>query len=122
MCGTALAVYRGNKRGLVPDTIFSLGLWMFLPGIIGGRLFYIIEYWENYRQATFGKTLLAAMNIAEGGLVVYGALIGGTLGMILFVRKHHMPLLAICDLVAPSIVLGLAHRADRLLSQRLLLR
>ena len=108
VCGTALAVWRGKKRGVAPDTIFSTALWMFLPGIIGGRLFYIIEYWENYRQDTFGKTLLAAVNIAEGGLVVYGALIGGTLGMILFVRKNHLPLLAVCDLVAPSIVLGLA--------------
>lgn len=105
---TGLAVWRGKKRGIVPDTIFSLGLWMFLPGIIGGRLFYVIEYWENYRQATFANTLVAAVNIAEGGLVVFGALIGGTLGMILFVRKHGLPLLAVCDLVAPSLVLGLA--------------
>ena len=108
VAGTGLAVWRGKKRGLVPDTIFSLALWMFLPGIIGGRLFYIIEYWENYRQATFAKSLLASVNIAEGGLVAFGALIGGTLGMLLFVRKNRLPLLAICDLVAPSIMLGLA--------------
>ncbi len=108
VAGTGLAVWRGKKRGLVPDTIFSMALWMFLPGIIGGRLFYIIEYWENYRQATFAGTLLAAVNIAEGGLVVYGALIGATLGLLLFVRRNRLPLLAVCDLVAPSIVLGLA--------------
>ena len=108
VAGTGLAVWRGKKRGLVPDTIFSLALWMFLPGIIGGRLFYVTQYWENYQQATFAKTLLASVNIADGGLVVYGALIGGMLGLLLFVRKNRLPLLAVCDLVAPSIVLGMA--------------
>ena len=108
VAATSLAVWRGKKRGLLPDTIFSLALWMFLPGIIGGRLFYIIEYWKSYERETFGQTLSAAVNIAEGGLVVYGALIGGTLGMLAFVRKNRLPLLAVCDFVAPSLVLGLA--------------
>ncbi len=106
--GTGLAVWRGKRRGLAPDAIFSLAIWMFLPGIIGGRLFYVIEYWDTYRRETFGQMLAAVANIAEGGLVVYGAFVGGTLGMILFVRKHRLPLLAFCDLVSPSLVLGLA--------------
>ena len=108
VAGTSLAVWRGKKRGLVPDPIFAMALWMFLPGIIGGRLFYIIKYWKSYQRETFGQTLSAAVNIADGGLVVFGALIGGILGMLMFVRRNRLPLLAVCDFVAPSLVLGLA--------------
>ena len=46
--------------------------------------------------------------MAKGGLVVYGAFFGGVAGLLLFVRKHRLPLLALCDLIAPSMVLGLA--------------
>ncbi|MCD4728232.1 MAG: prolipoprotein diacylglyceryl transferase, partial [Pirellulales bacterium] len=48
------------------------------------------------------------INIAQGGLVVYGSLFGGLTGLLLFVRKHQLPLLAVCDLIAPSMMLGLA--------------
>ena len=108
VAGTGLAVWRGKTRGVPADMIFSLALYMFLPGIIGGRLFYIIEYWSSYQRETLWQTLAAVVNVAEGGLVVYGALIGGTLGMLMFVRKNRLPLLPVCDLVAPCLVLGLA--------------
>jgi phosphatidylglycerol:prolipoprotein diacylglycerol transferase len=39
---------------------------------------------------------------------VYGAFFGGVLGMLLFLRKHPLPLLALGDLIAPSMLLGLA--------------
>ena len=50
----------------------------------------------------------AVVNIAEGGLVVYGAFIGGVLGMLAFVRVYRLPLWAMCDLAVPSMALGLA--------------
>lgn len=94
--------------GLEADLMVSLVFWMFVPGILGARLFYIIEYWHDYQKATFGQTLAAAVNITKGGLVVYGSLIGGLVGYALFVRKHRLPLLAIGDLLAPCLLLGLA--------------
>ena len=105
---TGLLAWRARRVGVDPELMVSLVFWMFVPGILGARLFYIIEYWPEYERATFGETLAAMVNIAKGGLVVYGSLIGGLLGMLLFVRKHKLPLLATCDLLAPSLMLGLA--------------
>lgn len=51
---------------------------------------------------------MAIVNVANGGLVVYGSFLGGVAGLFLFVRKHRLPLLALCDLIAPSLLLGLA--------------
>ncbi len=109
--GTALATWRAWRRGIDPDLILSLSFWMFIPGIVGARAFYVIEYWPEqylpYFQKGFPQFVGAIVNVTQGGLVVYGGLLGGALGMLLFVRRARMPLLATCDLIAPSMLLGL---------------
>jgi len=105
---TTLLAWRGKRVGLDPDMMVSLVFWMFVPGIIGARLFYVIQYWPDFDKPTAGETIGTILNFSEGGLVVYGALGAGMIGMWLFVRKHGLPVLAICDLLAPSLLLGLA--------------
>jgi phosphatidylglycerol:prolipoprotein diacylglycerol transferase len=48
------------------------------------------------------------LNITQGGLVVYGALIGGLLGFGVFLIRHKLPLLPMLDLLTPGMLLGLA--------------
>jgi phosphatidylglycerol:prolipoprotein diacylglycerol transferase len=109
----ALAAWRARRAGIDPEMVFSLAFWTFIPGILGARLFYVIEYWDSFLRPTaaapqLGPTLGAMINVAEGGLVVYGSLGGGMLGLAVFVWKRRLPALALCDLIAPSMVLGLA--------------
>lgn len=115
IAGTSLAAWRAKRIGLDPDLIFSLAFWMLVPGIVGARAFYVIEYWKTeYLPAytapngSLGALVAAVLNLTRGGLVVYGAFFGAVLGVILFVRKHKLSLLPLCDLIAPSMVLGLA--------------
>ena len=78
-------------------------------GVVGARLFYVIEYWdESFAGRSLRDTLLEIANIPEGGLVIYGGLIGAAVGFVIFVRKHRLPLLAMADLIAPSMAIGLA--------------
>lgn len=107
--GLALAYVRMRQAGLNPDLLFSLAFWMFVAGIVGGRVFYVIEYWEPlYAPLPPHKAFIEALKYAKGGLVVYGALFGATLAFLWFVRRHRLPTLAMADLVAPSLVVGLA--------------
>ena len=113
--GTLLAAWRAKRVGLDPDLIFTLIFWMLVPGIIGARAFYVIEYWHVYWQQDYLgpdgglATLLGSIvNVSKGGLVVYGSFFGGVVGILLFLRKHPLPLLAVVDLIAPSMLLGLA--------------
>lgn len=119
VAGTALAVWRGRQLGIDADTILGITFWLFVPGIIGARIFYVIEYWSNFYVAPAGPSLgdlLTAVgatvgrlfNVAEGGLVVYGSLIGGLVGILAFTRTYKLPVLATFDLMAPSLVLGAA--------------
>src|SRR6478752_6044786 len=39
----ALAIHRARQVGLADDVIYSLAMWMILPGILGARIFFVIE-------------------------------------------------------------------------------
>lgn len=106
--GIALAIRRGRQLGLDPDIVFSLALWGFVPGLLGARLFYIVEYWPEFQRPTLGATLAAIANLTQGGLVVYGALIGGMAGFAAYVYRRRLPLLATMDLAVPAMLVGLA--------------
>ncbi len=108
VASTALAAWRGYRLGIDPELIFALAFWVIVPGIIGARLFYVIEYWQDFKQPTLGGTLAEIVKVTEGGLVVYGSLVGGFLGLVAFLQKHRLPMLATFDLLAPSVMLGLA--------------
>jgi phosphatidylglycerol---prolipoprotein diacylglyceryl transferase len=110
--GTVLAAWRAKRVGLESDLIYSLAFWTFVPGILGARVFYVIEYWDKYWPVYHVHGLHAFLgslvNVAEGGLVVYGSVFGAAAGFVAFVRVYRLPLLAIADLIAPSLLLGLA--------------
>jgi phosphatidylglycerol:prolipoprotein diacylglycerol transferase len=108
VAGVGLAIREARRVGLDSETILSLAFYAFLGGILGARLFYIIEYWPQFRRESIAATLAAAINVTEGGLVVYGSLLGGLATGLWFVRRRRLPPLAMADLIAPSLLLGLA--------------
>ncbi|QDU54262.1 prolipoprotein diacylglyceryl transferase [Aeoliella mucimassa] len=107
--GLLLAYVRMKQAGLNTDLLFSLTLTMFVLGIAGGRLFYVIEYWERvYAPLPLNVALVEALKYANGGLVVYGALFGATVAFVWFTWRHKLPMLAMADLLAPSLLIGLS--------------
>lgn len=106
LAGIGLSVYRARRVGLNPEVILSLGTWLFFWGIVGARLFYIIEYWDKFQKPTLGQTVFAMLNLTQGGLVVYGALLAGGAGLVVYIYRERLPGLALTDLIAPGVVLG----------------
>lgn len=107
--GVGLAVYRAQQAGLHHDLILSLAFWMFICGIVGARLFYVVEYWEDrFSGNSFPQMVSDVLSYTEGGLVVYGSLIGAGIAFLWFTRSHKLPTLAMADLIAPSLAVGLA--------------
>lgn len=106
--GVGMAAFRARRMGVDPEIILSLAFWLFVSGIIGARIFYLIEYWDRlFAGKSASEAFKVAISIQEGGLVVYGMLLVGGLALIAFIYRHRLPGLALADLIAPSVVLGL---------------
>ncbi|MDP7420694.1 MAG: prolipoprotein diacylglyceryl transferase [bacterium] len=99
--GTIVAAWRAKRSGYDPGDIIDLAIAAFISGIIGGRLFHLFEAPRFYLDHP-----LSALNVYQGGLVFYGALIGLMVCVIVFCRIRKLPTLTIMDFVAPGIMLG----------------
>lgn len=109
VAGVTLSAYQARRMGIHPEVILSLAFWFFVAGIVGARLFFIIEYWnQSFKSENFVDTLKAMFSVTEGGLVVYGALFGAVIAGFVFCRRRKLPVLAMADIVAPGMMLGLA--------------
>ncbi len=104
----ALAAWRAPSRGFHVDVIYQLAIWVIVSGIIGARLLFVVQHLHEYRTGSWANQLFQLVNIAGGGLVVYGSLIGAALAFLVFTWRHQLPRLALADVIAPSLVLGLA--------------
>ncbi len=108
VAAVALAAWRAKRMGIDPDSLLSLAFVMFIAGIVGARLFYVVEYWDDFRAATLGGKIAELLNVAQGGLVFYGSVIGAVAAFLTFAWFYRLPALAVGDVIAPSVALGLA--------------
>lgn len=108
VCGVGLSIYRAKQMGVDPEVIFSLSFWMFLAGILGARIFFVIEYRQNFIRDTFWETIQAMINVPEGGIVLYGAFFGGITAALVFFNRRKLPALAMADIIVPGMVVGAA--------------
>lgn len=108
LAGIGITIVRGGQLGLVPDVIIGLGFWMMLGGIVGARLFYVVQKWSDHPQVDWQHRLIDIFKLTEGGLVIYGGVIGGLVAGIVFCWRQRLPLLATADLIAPGFLIGLS--------------
>lgn len=99
----ALACVRERRLGLPKDTALDLALIGIPAAIICARLYYVLFSWREYAAAP-----VRALYIWEGGMAIYGGIIGGVLAGWLYARRKGLPFLRLADLAAPSIALGQA--------------
>jgi len=106
LAGMSLSIYRAKQIGMDPELIYSLAFWMFIIAIAGARLFYVIQKWNEFERETWIETIVAVMKFTEGGLVVYGSVIGGMIALYLFSRRHQMSMFELGDVIAPGMAIG----------------
>lgn len=99
----ALACAREKRMGLPKDTALDLALLGIPMAIVCARLYYVVFSWREYADNP-----IRALYIWEGGLAIYGGIIGGVLAGSLYAKRKGLPFLRLADLAAPSIALGQA--------------
>ncbi len=109
--GAGLAMYRGRREGIHPERVTMLAFWMCICGVIGARLFYVIQKRDQFGDPNGGLSLESLgdlINMTQGGLVVYGALLGAPLGGAIYLMMARIPILKMADIVAPGMLVGLS--------------
>ena len=101
LCAVLLALRREKALGLEKDTTLNIALACVPAGIVCARIYYVVFSWEMY-----AGNLRDILNFRQGGLAVYGGVIGGVIAGCIYsaVKKVKLPRLA--DLAAPSLALG----------------
>lgn len=101
--GVFVAVIVGRRRGFLEDDIYSAALVIIPAGIIGARALFVIERWGR-----FSDDLLEIFQLNEGGISIYGAVLGGLAGAAVYVWIRKLPVRRSLDVAALGALVGLA--------------
>lgn len=99
--GGWLGLREAQRKGLDPVRVQSLILVSVLGGLVGARLFHVVDRWNLYADEP-----LRALYVWEGGLAVYGGLIGGVLTGFVYAWWSGLPVWKMADAAAPGLILG----------------
>ncbi len=89
-----------KTEGIHADHIYNVTLISVILGVIGARTLYVVTNLSNY------DTFWEMINIPGGGLAIYGAIIFGGAGLIIYAKIKDIKPFALFDAVAPAILIG----------------
>ena len=103
--GMVLAVFYASRRskefGIKEDDLLDAVLWVTPFAIICARAYYCVFSWESY-----AANPLSVFNIREGGLAIYGGVLGAAVGVAVFCKIRKIRLTALLDLAALGFLIG----------------
>ena len=88
-------------RGVSSDTIYSVAIWAILGGFIGARIVHVIDNWNIY-----GQDLIRVFYFWNGGIGLWGGILGGFIGGAIYSYFKKYPLGIIADLTAPMMLIS----------------
>jgi len=104
--GVAYALKNAVRVGVVPDNVFDVAFWGIVGGIVGARAYYVI-FWNLDHETTYKYTLKTAITgIRDGGLAIYGGLIGAVIAGLLSARLLKIKFAPIMDLAGIGFMIG----------------
>lgn len=88
---------------LNPEIIYDISPHIIIGAIIGARIYYCILNFSYY-----STNLLEILEIRHGGMSIHGAILGGLIVGAIYVIRHKLPLLMLCDIFSYGLILGQA--------------
>ena len=105
LTGFALAVFfccrSGKKRNINPDNLIDIALYGLISALICARIYYVIFDLDSFRD-----NLLDIFKVWEGGLAIYGGLIGAVISTFIYCRVKKLNFFEIADICAPGLLIG----------------
>ena len=103
LIGFVYCSHEARRLRVPQDTLIDFLLYAIPLSIVCARIYYVL-----FRFNMYSEDLLSIFNIREGGLAIYGGIIGGLIAARIAARKHGISVLTILDITAPALVLGQA--------------
>lgn len=100
MVGIAIGYWKAKQFGVDPDRMTDVILVTVVMAVLCARLYYVIFYPGDY------KTLMDVLNVRDGGLAIYGGVIGAVIFGWLMCRIRKVPPAAMFDMTAMGFLAG----------------
>lgn len=101
LIGFLIAVHEAKRTRQNPEDYLDMGIIGVIAGIAGARIYYVIFSWDMYKD-----NLLHIFNLREGGLAIYGGVIGAVIAAYVLTRIKRLSFLQVLDTVALAILNG----------------
>ncbi len=89
------------RAGIDSDVVYATAVWAIIGGVVGARVVHVIDRWDVYSSNP--ADILAIWN---GGIALFGAIIGGFFAGALYARLQGYPIGRLADLTAPSLLIA----------------
>ncbi len=94
-----VATREARRRGENPDHVWDMLVWVLIGGIIGARLYHVISSPSTGGGLSYYlQNPIEILYIWQGGLGIYGAIVGGLLALYLYTRRYGLPFLRWADI------------------------
>ncbi len=101
LLGLQFALIRARSRGLDPNRVMDLGIWIIISALVGAKLLLLIV-----DRGKFPMTSTGLMDLVRSAGVFYGGLIAAVVVALFYLWRHRMPVWTVTDVFAPGIALG----------------
>jgi phosphatidylglycerol:prolipoprotein diacylglycerol transferase len=101
IAGYLLAAREAKRTGQNPDDYLDMLLYAVFFAIVGARLYYVAFSWDYYKE-----NLLNILNLRQGGLAIYGGIIGAFTTVYFFAKKRKLSFGQMLDTACPGLAAG----------------
>lgn len=101
IAGYLLAAREAKRTGQNPDDYLDMLLYAVFFAIVGARLYYVAFSWDYYKD-----NLLNILNLRQGGLAIYGGIIGAFTTVYFFSKKRNLSFARMLDTACPGLAAG----------------
>jgi len=101
MLAVIYACRRGKQFGLKEDDILDGVLWVTPFAIVCARIYYCVFSWHEYAADP-----ISVLYIWNGGIAIYGGVIGAIIGMWVITRVKKLPMAPVLDLILLGFLIG----------------
>lgn len=101
MAGIMLAVHNAKRIGFDTEAVWDFAIYAIIFAIVGARTYYVVFEWDQYKD-----DLLSILNLRQGGLAIYGGVIGAFLTLFVYCRIKKIKVFILGDACVLGLVLG----------------